>query len=105
MRTALATALLVALITPQAVFGCIDELAFGTSPAVMVYLFAVGEVTHTPDSPYTVRRVANAVIFCRGKVSGFLEDRLIAIKRLLDGKKYGQARQQAKELLNEVFSE
>ena len=94
---------LVSLHLPAA--AAIDELAFGSSPAVMVYLFAVQEAGQMPDSPYTKERLNKAVAFCNGKLSEHLVDRLKNIAALVNGKKFAQAKKEAKGLQAEIYGE
>lgn len=98
---ALSTSLL--LCTPAS--AAIDELAFGDSPAVMVYLFSLQEVGQMPDSPYTLTRVKNAVAFCKGKLSDDLVNRLQSIATLVKDKKYAQAKKAVKDLQNQIYGE
>ena len=83
----------------------IDELAFGDSPAAMVYLFALNEVRQTPDSPYTLKRVNSAVAFCKGKVSDNLVGVLQDLASLIKAKKYAQAKKDAKGIHDEIYGE
>lgn len=83
----------------------IDELAFGDSPAVMVYLFALQEVCEMPDSSFTLRRLNNAVVFCKGKVRDDLVGQLQVLANLIKAKKYTQAKKAAKELHDEIYGE
>lgn len=83
----------------------IDELAFGDSPAVMVYLFSLQEAGAMTDSPDTLKRLTNAVAFCRGKLRDDLVNQLESITTLVKAKKYAQARKLAKELRDEIYGE
>ena len=100
---AVAVILLLSLQMPAS--AAIDELAFGSSPAVMVYLFAVQEAGQMPDSPYTKERLNKALAFCNGKLSQHLVDRLKNITDLVNAKKFAQAKKEAKGLQAEIYGE
>ncbi len=104
-RTLLLGFLLLALCGSQSASAAIDELAFGTTPQVMVYLFAVDEVSKIPDSPYTLKRVDSAVKFCRGRISAGLMESLVEIQQLLHQKKPRQAQEKARMLLAMTYGE
>lgn len=93
------------LLLASPVRAAIDELAFGESPAAMVYLFVVQEVSQAPDSPFTARRVTNAVQFCKGKISEHLVTRLDSISKLVKTKKYSLAKKAAVDLQAEIYGE
>ena len=98
-----ALALLVALTAPS--LAAIDELAFGTGPAHMVYLFVVDEVLTTPDSPYTAKRLENAVKFVQGKVSGTLIRHLVDLQTLIQERKFSKAKEKARKLKAVIYGE
>ncbi len=83
----------------------IDDLAFGDSPAVMVFLFALGEADRMTDTPGTITRVNNAITFCKGKIREDLVGRLEHIVTLLKAKKYAQAKKAVQEFHDEIYGE